>query len=139
MKLKAELNGQECDVALDASDRKVVAQVDGRKYQLKFHQSGDDNYLIFESGRVFDCRVNPHHGSRETFDVVVRGNSYSVTIIDPRRLRTSLDSDQHHGIAELIAPMPGKVVRVLVEAGQAVEAVRPCSCRRHARRPYRRA
>lgn len=123
MKLKAESNGHEYDMSLDASNRTVQAQVDGRKYQLVVHQSGDDNYLIFEGERVFDCRVNPHHGSKETFDVVVRGNNYSITIIDPRRLRTGLDSDgHHHGTAELIAPMPGKVVRVLVEAGQAVEA-----------------
>jgi biotin carboxyl carrier protein len=57
------------------------------------------------------------------FDVAIRGNSHRVTIIDPRRLRADEDSDRHHhGSAEITAPMPGKVVRVLVEAGQAVEA-----------------
>lgn len=123
MKLKAELSGHEFELTLDRSGENVLAKIDGRKYQLDVHQSGDDNYLIFEGGHVFDCRVNQHHGSRETFDVAVRGNNYSVAIIDPRRGRTNQDPDRHHhGTAEIIAPMPGKVVRVLVETGQEVEA-----------------
>jgi biotin carboxyl carrier protein len=57
------------------------------------------------------------------FDVTVRGNNHLVTVIDPRRLRTDEDADRHHhGTAEITAPMPGKVVRVLVEAGEEVEA-----------------
>ena len=123
MKLKAELGGQEFELMLDVSGKSMRAEIDGRKYQLDVHQSGDDNYLIFDGGQVFDCRVNPHHGSRETFDVALRGNNYSVSLIDLRRMQTNQDSDRHHhGTAEIIAPMPGKVVRVLVETGQEVAA-----------------
>ena len=56
------------------------------------------------------------------FDVALRGKNHLVTVVDPRRLRTDDDSDRHpHGAAEIIAPMPGKVVRVMVEAGQEVD------------------
>jgi biotin carboxyl carrier protein len=51
------------------------------------------------------------------------GQEFSAEVIDPRAWR-----GRRHGGVELegrqqiVAPMPGKVVRVLVKAGQAVEA-----------------
>ena len=68
---------------------------------------------------VHECRVN---GRAEDFDVSIRGRSYAVTIVDPKRLRSGQNSDRHHhGAAEIVAPMPGKVVRVQIEAGAEVE------------------
>lgn len=123
MKLRAELNGEPCDLTLEVSDTHVSADICGRNYQLDVHQFGDHALLLFESGRVFEFHLNPHHASHNVFDVAIKGNIHRVTITDPRRLRTDDDSDRHHhGTAEITAPMPGKVVRVLVEAGQAVEA-----------------
>ena len=123
MKLRAEVNERECDVTLEVTGHAVLADVDGRTYQLEVHQSGNDGYLIFENEKIFECRVNPHHGSRDVFDVTLKGKTQAVTISDPRRLRTDEDSDRHHhGSAEVTAPMPGKVVRVLVQVGEQVEA-----------------
>ena len=122
MKLRAAVNERECDVTLDVSDRAVAADVDGRKYQLEVHQSGSEGYLIFDNEKVFECRVNSHHGSRDVFDVTIKGKTQAVTITDPRRLRADQDSDHQHGAAEVMAPMPGKVVRVLVDVGEQVEA-----------------
>jgi len=122
MKLKAFANEQECDVALNSIDAQVVAEVNGRSYQLQVKESANGSFLFFEGGHVFECHVTPHT-SRDTFDVVIRGRNYAVTIIDPRNLRTDRDSDHHHhGTAEITAPMPGKIVRVLVDVGQQVEA-----------------
>ena len=49
--------------------------------------------------------------------------AHAVTLIDPKRLRSAAafgaDGD---AAAHIIALMPGKVVRVLVEPGQQVEA-----------------
>ncbi|HKQ50935.1 MAG TPA: acetyl-CoA carboxylase biotin carboxyl carrier protein subunit, partial [Pyrinomonadaceae bacterium] len=51
------------------------------------------------------------------------GQVYAVTLADPKRLRGAAVSGGHaHGSSEIVAPMPGKVVRVLVEAGAEVEA-----------------
>jgi biotin carboxyl carrier protein len=58
-----------------------------------------------------------------TFSVTLRGKSFGVTIIDPKRLRSGHISGTHdHGSAEIVSPMPGKIVRVLVEVGAQVEA-----------------
>ena len=54
---------------------------------------------------------------------MVRGRNYDVSVIDPKRLRSAQSSGAHHqGAAEIISPMPGKIVRVLAQAGASVEA-----------------
>ena len=123
MKLKALVNERECEIALKRALDEVVAEIDGRSYQLHVKESTDGSYLFFEAGHVFECHVTPRLGARDSFDVAIRGRNHAVTIIDPRKLRTDRNADHHHhGTAEITAPMPGKVVRVLVDVGQQVEA-----------------
>src|SRR6185295_14370547 len=64
-----------------------------------------------------------HLKSNDLFDVTLRGRTYTIRMIDPKRLRSGENSHRHdHGSAEITAPMPGKVVRVLMEVGAEVEA-----------------
>ena len=126
MRLKALLDDREHELVLDINDRHVVAEIDGRRYTLEVRASDEHDYLIFKDTKVFECRVNSHSGSRDIFDVTLRGKTYPITVIDPRRLRMDADSDRHHhGTAEIAAQMPGKVVRVLVEAGQEIASGAP--------------
>jgi biotin carboxyl carrier protein len=123
MKLKAIFNELECEIGLLSTVGKVVAEIDGRNYQLHVKESSDGSYLFFDGARVFECHVTPQPPARDSFDVAIRGRNYAITIIDPRKLRAGRDSDHHHhGTAEITAPMAGKVVRVLIEVGQEVEA-----------------
>ena len=123
MKLKALLNNQEHDLALEFNEPQLAAEVDGRRYSLEVHAAEGNSYLILNGTNVYDCRLSAHVGSRSTFDVTVNGNTFPITIVDPRRLRTDQDSDRHHhGTAEITAQMPGKVVKVLVEPGQEIAA-----------------
>jgi biotin carboxyl carrier protein len=55
-------------------------------------------------------------------DVVVNGRTLRVIVEDPRKLRGRGSSEKGHGRLTIASPMPGRVIRVLVEAGQAVEA-----------------
>ncbi|HEY4905705.1 MAG TPA: biotin/lipoyl-containing protein [Candidatus Sulfotelmatobacter sp.] len=49
-------------------------------------------------------------------------DSLNVEVRDPRSLRGRSRASDEQGVKKLIAPMPGKVVRVLVEQGTHVEA-----------------
>ena len=81
-----------------------------------------DGYLFFLHHNVHECRVSERPASKETFDVTIHGRRHEVTIVDPKRLRSGQNSDRHHhGVTEIRAPMPGKVVRVQTEAGAPVE------------------
>ncbi len=72
-------------------------------------------YSVLWRGRSFDARIA---GSR----VVVDGCAFEADVVDPRELRDSASNSAAHGRAEIVSPMPGKVIRVLVEEGQEVEA-----------------
>lgn len=122
MKLKAQVNNREVNVVLEETDARLSVQIDDRTYNLNVHNSDDTAYLLVNETRVYECRVESMQKSRERFEVQLKGKRHAIAIIDPRRLRTGENSDRHHhGPLEIAAQMPGKVVRVLVEAGAKVE------------------
>lgn len=131
MKLHAQLAGLDHDflVELNYSGEHVSAEVDGRQHEVEVRELSGGQYLLLVDGRVYKARVESSQVSRGApglfglFDVALAGNAYGITVIDPKRLRTGENTAAHStGTAQIISPMPGKVVRVLVEAGAQVEA-----------------
>ena len=105
MKLKAIIGDQERDLSLKLEGERVSAEIDGRRYDLEAREIEPGFYLFFLGDKVREFRADD-----------------SVKIIDPKRLRSGQNSGgHHHGTAQIVAPMPGKVVRVEVETGAAVE------------------
>lgn len=122
MKLKVIAGEREEDLLLKLEEGRVLAEIGNRVYKLDMRETEPDSYLFFLRTNVHECRVNERASSKNTFDVTSRGRSYEVTILDPKRLRSAQNSDRHqHGVAEIVAPMPGKVVRVQTETGANVE------------------
>jgi biotin carboxyl carrier protein len=74
-------------------------------------------YSVLIEGRSLEARVISENG--ETV-VEIEGHRYPVLVEDPRRSRTKRGSGVSEG--KVTAPMPGKVVRVLVAQGDAVTA-----------------
>jgi biotin carboxyl carrier protein len=123
MKLKAQLATTEHDITLDLSGAVIAAEVDGRPYALELRELASGEYLLIDGSKVYKCRVEEKRTGGESLTVVVRGRSYEVAIVDPKRLRSGQSAAAHHtGAAEIVSPMPGKIVRILVEAGASVEA-----------------
>ncbi|HET9478281.1 MAG TPA: biotin/lipoyl-containing protein [Pyrinomonadaceae bacterium] len=105
MKLKAIIGETEEELDLRLDGGRVSARVGARSYDLEAHEIEPGFYLLFVGNRVHECRVDG-----------------TIKIIDPKRLRSGQNSSgHHHGVAQIVAPMPGKVVRVQVEAGATVE------------------
>ena len=122
MKLKALIGDREEELLIKLEEGRISAEIGGRVYALEVREIEPDGYLFFLHHNVHECRVSERPASKETFDVTIRGRSHAVRIVDPKRLRSGQNSDRHHhGVAEIRAPMPGKVVRVHTEAGDAVE------------------
>ena len=120
MRLRAVLDNHDCEVVIVELDDTLRVTVDGHSYSLEAHKPGENSYLLLNDHRVYDCRVE--RKSRDQFKVKLNKHVYGISIADPRRLRPDENSDRHHdGPTEIAAQMPGKVVRVLVEPGAAVE------------------
>jgi biotin carboxyl carrier protein len=83
---------------------------------------GPGSFSILFQGASFDTQIIPE---AEGLVVFCRGREFHATVRDPRAWkdwkRTDGGLQQTHGRQEVVAPMPGKIVRVLVAAGQNVE------------------
>ena len=105
MKLKAIIGDTEEEVGLVLVDGRVSARIGARSYELEAREIEPGCYLFFLNDRVREVRVDDR-----------------IKIVDPKRLRSGQNSSgHHHGVAQIVAQMPGKVVRVHVEAGATVE------------------
>lgn len=123
IKLKAELGGEEHQISIQQSDSKIAAEIDGRKYRLELRDLGEGDYLLIDGHTIYNCHVVDAVNQPGDLEVTLRGTSYKLKLIDPKRLRSAQSGTAHHkGAAEIVAPMPGKVVRVLVQSGVEVEA-----------------
>jgi biotin carboxyl carrier protein len=122
MKLRASVGDYEGDVDIRTEGSRVFATLDGRSYEIDFQRSGD-SFLLITGGHVFDCRIDGPVESGSVVEVSVGTQPFAVTLSDPRRLRTATVAGAlAGGVARITAPMPGKVVRVMVEAGAEVAA-----------------
>jgi biotin carboxyl carrier protein len=123
MKYKAQIADSEHAVSLELADASATVDVDGRRYEIEHRKLPSGEYLLLHGTGVYKCRVEEKNGSNNSVAVVLGGASYAITLVDPKRLSSTRSSAGHdHGAAEIVSPMPGKIVRVLVKAGGNVEA-----------------
>lgn len=77
--------------------------------------------VLSNGGRSYEVRVH-RQGKSSAWGVEVNGKSLAVEIEDPRRRSARGGASGASGRQNISAPMPGKVVRLLVGAGDLVEA-----------------
>jgi biotin carboxyl carrier protein len=78
-------------------------------------------YSILVNGHSYDVHVRRPGGTAPSYDVRVGSESFRVVVRDPRA-RQQPTGDGPTGPQEITAPMPGKVVKLLVSEGEEVEA-----------------
>jgi biotin carboxyl carrier protein len=112
------------DVVVDGRAAKLVVEggrlrytrEDGEVFESGFSvAAGSAGVSVVLEGRGF--RVMP---GREG-EILVAGRSVHVETFDPRDHRSRQSGGGAHGSQEIRAPMPGKVIRVLAAAGDAVD------------------
>lgn len=123
IKLKAEVGGKDHQVSIQRDDSGVSAEVDGRRYQLELRDLDNSEYMLLDGDTVYNCRVEQGYTQPADLEVSLLGVNYTIKLTDPKRLRSAQSGAEHDkGTARIVAPMPGKVVRILVEAGTKVAA-----------------
>ncbi|MGH9565191.1 MAG: biotin/lipoyl-containing protein [Candidatus Angelobacter sp.] len=81
---------------------------------------GAETISLIYRGKSFEVR---RESSSEGVRIWINGDSYAVEVNDPRSFRgRKRRSESEAGPRKLIAPMPGKVVRILVKDSSEVEA-----------------
>jgi biotin carboxyl carrier protein len=121
MRLFAEHNSEKHEIEIKVDGAKVFATVDDRKYELISSEVEPNTFLFNLSGKVYECYVAPKNAAGVT-RVRQGTKSFDLKISDPKRLRGAVEAvGQAAGTARIVSQMPGKIVRVLVEAGAEVK------------------
>jgi biotin carboxyl carrier protein len=76
--------------------------------------AGDGTWSILIDGRSYAVAI------LSAGEVSVNGRVFHVDVFDPRELRGRRSAADSSGPQAIAAPMPGRVIRVLVETGQQV-------------------
>ncbi len=72
-------------------------------------------YSVLEGGRSWEARVAGN-------EISIDGYCFRFELDDPRQWKRGGGGAEAHGRASILAPMPGKVVRILVRVGDEVAA-----------------
>lgn len=117
MKYEVEIQGRQVNIDLEERDGRIEARVGARHYELEVISSETGVYTFLAGDRVYEARV--WAPERSSLSVTIGGHLFSTSVIDRKHRRSTV---QHsiEGRQNLVAPMPGKVVRVLVAAGDEV-------------------
>lgn len=93
---------------------------DADPVEVEVSRAGTGGMTLLLGGASYDVGVTPDD---EGFEVDVRGFPHDVAVVDPRRkaLRTAAGA----GAGTVKTQMPGRIVRLLVAEGDAVEKGEP--------------
>jgi biotin carboxyl carrier protein len=124
MALEIRLDDRNSKVELVRKDKNFVEiLVDGRLYKLDIIMVEDGVYSILHDGKSFNLELIEGE-TRKKYIVNTLYKSFNIEIIDAEtryqisRNRNLLGDDQ----SIISSPMPGKVVKIPVKAGDKVEA-----------------
>jgi biotin carboxyl carrier protein len=118
----AIVGGERVEFEWNADAHRIEASVGGRLYSLEAKEVRPGLYWFSWNGQSVEAAVIP---SDEGYTVSILGGQVSVELLDARKaLRRAAHAD-HDGVAEVRAPMPGKIVRVLVVEGAEIEEHQP--------------
>jgi biotin carboxyl carrier protein len=120
MKFTVNVDGERVEIELAKSGATTMeAAVAGRKYAFQLAPVEPGVYWFNWNNRSIEIAVTP---DGDHYAVSIDHRRIFVEIVDPRTALRKAAQQGDAGVVELRAPMPGKVVRVLVSEGAAVQA-----------------
>jgi biotin carboxyl carrier protein len=117
MKLDVLVNGRPAHLHVSPSHVEVgqVSDLSSFNAPYSIQPSGPGIFSILIEGRSYQATI------LAPGTIQVNDRIFEVEIFDPRELRVRSAAGASHGRQNILAPMPGKVVRLLVSVGDAVE------------------
>jgi biotin carboxyl carrier protein len=117
------------NVRIDGAATRLEVNREGEQYRFRLDDQAERRaeirplrpgvYSVLLDGRSYDVYAQ---SDKNGAWITVGGRRFHVAIADPRRWIPGGSGPHGHELENIVAPMPGKIVRVLVEPGQAVEA-----------------
>lgn len=122
MKLNVELAGKTRRVELSGGAEGFACSIDGGTVEADIAEIASGVYSVIIEGRAFEVRIEPQIDSRKLV-MSLAGERYSASALDPREWRRKQGGTaETQGRQHVLAAMPGKIIRVLAQAGETIEA-----------------
>lgn len=118
-RLDLEIDGLVRTVHVERVGDRFLVTVDGRPHEVDAVEVAPGRWSLLVDGAASREAAVRTAAPPGELVVQVDGASVPVVLRDPRRARRGHTAAD--GPARVVAPMPGKVVRVLVTAGEAVD------------------
>jgi biotin carboxyl carrier protein len=121
MKYEVLIDGHSHQIELERVTNGYEATVDGEAFALDVAMTARDVLSIIHNGRNYETK-REYSQLGETH-IIVGSERFLAEVRDPRSLRSRRAAAGHEaGPAKILAPMPGKIVRVIAAEGDEVEA-----------------
>jgi biotin carboxyl carrier protein len=121
MKFEVHIGRQTRVVELERKDDRWRIALDSQSVDADAVEIATNTFSILLRGQSHEIRVTP--SPRGTLTLQTGPEEFTAEVIDPRawsgRRHSAVEAE---GRQQIVAPMPGKVVRLLVKAGDTVEA-----------------
>ena len=119
MKYTAVVQGQNVEIELNRKPHSVIeAVIGGRRYTLQGRAVEPGVYWLTQDNRSLEVGVSQ---SADVYMVSLLGNRIPVEILDTRNALRRAAQQGQDGVVQIRAPMPGKVIKLLVAVGAEVE------------------
>ncbi|HXZ19023.1 MAG TPA: biotin/lipoyl-containing protein [Candidatus Acidoferrales bacterium] len=120
MKLKIELAGRTRTLELSRAGPRLTATLDGQAIEADAVEVGPGIYSLLIAGASFEAQVEP---AAAGLTVAIGGSRVPLRVVDPRQWQGRRGASvEAEGRQQILAPMPGKVVRLLAQQGEKVDA-----------------
>jgi biotin carboxyl carrier protein len=127
MKLSITINGRDHTLELEvprddgAASPALSCRLAGEPFEADVTEIEPGVFSLLIGGQSYTLRVSPN-GEASEYRVALCGAEYAVAVRDPRKLALGGRAKQTlEGKQNVNSSMPGKVVRLLVAEGDAVE------------------
>ncbi len=119
MTYEVNIDGKNYRLELNRPEGRWQCRLDGREVEVDAVLARPDVLSVLIGGKAYEIK---RERTAANMHLWVGGVRYAVQVRDPRSLRSRARADDREGPRKLIAPMPGKIVRVLVQEEADVEA-----------------
>ncbi len=114
------IDGKQYRLELDRADGQWTCRLDGREVKLDAVITRHNVLSLLIEGTSYEIK---REVSPTDVHLWVGSTRYGVELRDPRSLRSRrAEGEEADGVQKIVAPMPGKVVRILARQGEHVKA-----------------
>jgi len=119
MLLDARVDGRQVRVEVRGREGRYTVLLDGRELEVDLVPAGRDFLSLIVAGRSYEVGLERRPSG---YTVLLEDDSLAVDLEEAGRAEGVASRPASLGPLRLTSPMPGKVVRILVSAGQEVKA-----------------